>query len=137
LKTNCYTYFTIKGNFDPKHITSLLKLFPSNSWAIGDKRKAGDGYYDFALWEYGRCDKYEIDIEIQCLKTIAELRRKVEVLQRIKQIYDVDYVLEIVPSIYVNEISPALGFGKDVIEFCYLTETYIDIDLYTYNEDDD
>ena len=60
-KTECYTYFAIKGIFDPNEITSLLKLQPQKCWSIGQERKKGIGKYNFALWEYGRQGDYNIE----------------------------------------------------------------------------
>ncbi len=92
--------------------------------------------YDFALWEYGRCDEYDVYVENQMMDTIKDLIPNESVLQSIKEKYDVDFTLEIVPSIYVGEINPCLAPNREVIEFCYKTGTNIDIDMYVFNETD-
>ena len=40
-KNSCYTYFSIKGNFDPDEITKVLDLKPFKVVKIGDKRRDG------------------------------------------------------------------------------------------------
>ena len=57
-ENRCFTYFMIRGNFDPTDITTILGLSPSTQWRIGDTRKNGTKF-DFALWEYGRCNDYD------------------------------------------------------------------------------
>jgi len=136
MENECYTYFAIKGEFDPNKITLQLGITPSKCWSIGDKRRNGKSSYDFALWECGRCDDYEMDIEKQCLKTISVLSSKINILKEIKKNNDVNLVLEIVPMLYSDETTPALVFNRKIIEFCYLTNTHIDIDLYLYSSDE-
>lgn len=113
-----------------------MGLLPERQWRIGDKRKDGT-VYDFALWEFGRCDAYDVLVENQMLHTIEQLLPKVELLQDIKRNYDVFYTLEIVPSIYAEEIAPCLAPSKQIMKFCCETDTEIDIDLYVYNATDD
>lgn len=60
--TNCYTYFTIIGDFSPNTITEMLGLEPEKFWKIGDKRKNGT-IYNFSLWKFGTCDEYDIDVD--------------------------------------------------------------------------
>jgi len=134
-KNSCYTYFRITGNFDPDDITNILGLPPLKQWRIGDPRNNGS-IYDFASWEYGRCDDYDIYVENQMMQSINELIPKIQKLKEIKQKYNVNYTLEVVPSIYVGETNPCLAPNRDVIEFCYLTGTAIDIDLYVYNSEE-
>lgn len=61
-RNHCYTYFKITGDFNTDAITETIGLKPSNSWNIGDLRKNGTSY-DFALWEYGRCNDYDVYVE--------------------------------------------------------------------------
>lgn len=129
-QNSCYTYFAIKGNFNPDEITEILELTPSKCWKIGDKRKDGKSNFDFALWEYGRCDHYDVITENQMMYTIADLKPKIPLLKDIKRKFDVAFVLEIVPKLYINEPTPALAPNREVVEFCYETDTDIDIDLY-------
>ena len=131
-ENSCYTYFMIRGNFNPFDITAILGLSPSKQWSIGDLRKNGTEY-DCALWEHGRCSDYDVLVENQMMRTIENLVPKVQELKEIKRKYDVNYTLEIVPSVYVGNISPCLAPSRAVIEFCYLTETEIDIDLYVFD----
>ncbi|MDF2905958.1 MAG: hypothetical protein K0R34_1279, partial [Herbinix sp.] len=133
-RNSCYTYFAIKGDFKPEQISDLLQLKPTRQWHIGDFRNNGT-QYDFALWEYGRCENYNVYTEEQMLTTINDLIPKADILRKIKQDNDVSFVLEIVPQLYVGETSPCLAPNKEVIKFCYETDTDIDIDLYIFDAD--
>lgn len=135
-RNSCYTYFKITGDFEPDIITDILELCPEKSWKIGDKRK-NNTTYDFALWEIGRSSDYDVYVEKQMMATITPLLTKVDQLKSIKNKWDVSFTLEIVPSIYVNEVNPCLAPSKQIIKFCYETDTDIDIDLYIFNADDE
>lgn len=134
LRNTCHTYFAIKGDFNPDQISDMLQLKPSKQWHIGDYKNNGT-HYDFALWEYGRCENYNVNSEQQMLTTIEELIPKTDILRKIKQENDVSFVLEIVPQLYTGETSPCLAPNKEVIKFCYETDTDIDIDLYIFDAD--
>lgn len=128
-ENSCYTYFKITGNFDPDVITQRLGLIPDKIWRIGDKRRNGT-LYDFALWEIGRCDNYDVLVENQMHFTIELLLDKVEALNNLKNEFDVDFTLEIVPTVYSDNPTPCLAPSMKVIDFCHITRTEIDIDLY-------
>lgn len=131
MKTECYTYFAVKGVFNPDELSDLLQLQPTRTWRVGDRRKDGS-IYDFALWEYGMCREYDVDVEKQCLKTIQDLLPYAEQINAFRKSHDLSCYLELVPSVWVDETMPALGFGEEVIGFCYRSGTIIDIDLYAY-----
>lgn len=128
-QSSCYTYFMIRGNFDPDSITELLGLVPEKSWRIGDKRKNGT-VYDFAMWQFGTCDAYDVYVENQMLKTITPLLSEISTLKEIKQRYDVEFTLEIVPTIKSSEGVPCVAPSMEVMQFCCETATKIDIDMY-------
>ena len=128
MRNECYTYFRITGRFDPDEITDLLGLKPDQCWKIGDLRKNGTAY-DFANWSFGRCDEYDGHVGEQMRKTIAPLREKIDVLDGIRRAYDATYFLEIVPVVYAGEESPCLAPPMDIIDFCHVTRTEIDMDL--------
>ena len=135
-RNRCYTYFGIAGNFDPNVISSILNLSPVEQRQIGDVHKSGIES-KFASWKYGLCEEYDVLVENQMMKTIRDLIPKKNELKEIKKNYDVSFYLEIVPSIYVDEVSPSLSPNREVIEFCYETETDIDIDLYLFDSSDE
>ena len=133
-ENSCYTYFRITGNFDPDIITIRLGLQPDRFWKIGDKRRNGTEY-DFASWEIGRCEEYDVLTENQMHKTIAPLLDKMDLLNRIREEFDVSFTLEIVPTIYADNTTPCLAPSLKVIDFCHATRTKIDIDLYVMNQE--
>ncbi len=135
-RNSCYTYFRIVGKFNPDDISELLSLEPENSWKIGDTRRNGVKY-DFANWAIGRCDEYDVEVNNQMRKTISVLLDKIDLLKKIKDENDVVFYLEIVPTIYANDINPCLAPSLDVIDFCHATRTEIDIDLYVMNDYDE
>lgn len=131
----CYTYFSIRGNFDPYIISEMLQLQPDKSHKIGDPWIKGKKY-DFASWHFGKCDEYNVYTENQMHKTIEPLLDKINILNEIKNKFDVDFYLEIVPTIYANSVKPSLAPSLKVIDFCYATRTNIDIDLYVLNDNE-
>ena len=66
-ENSCYTYFAIKGEFNPDDITRRIGLNPSKVWKKGDKRNNGTEY-DFSYWEFGFCDEYDVVTEKQMQK---------------------------------------------------------------------
>lgn len=133
--TRCFTYFRIDGNFDPDIISETLALKPEKSWKIGDKRKNGTSY-DFACWKFGTCAEYDVEVSNQMLKTITPLLPKISILKELKKKYDINYTLEVVPTVRFDESTPCLAPSKEIIRFCYETDTDIDIDLYVSCPDD-
>ena len=129
MKNRCYTYFRIVGKFSTDDISNILGLVPEKKWDIGDERKNGSKF-DFANWSIGYCNEYDIDTEVQMEKTISELMDKKEELKQIREKYDVEFYLEVVPTLCTNESTPTLSPSMDVIDFCHETRTQIDIDLY-------
>lgn len=135
-RNNCYTYFKIVGDFCPNKISEMLGLQPEMAWEKGDVRNNGTKY-DFSLWEIGRCDDYNVEVDKQMRKTIAPLIDKIALLNKIRMENDVSFYLEIVPTIYCGDINPCLAPSLDVIDFCHTTRTEIDIDMYLLENDVD
>jgi len=135
-ETQSYTYFSIRGEFDPDDITERLGIEPIRKRKKGDEMPRPVGvtnvrYYNCSGWcaEESNVDRY--DVEKQCLDTIKNLKKKIPELLEIKSLYNVDFTIFVVPTIYNGE-TPMIGFNKEVIEFCHLTGTYIDVDMYVY-----
>ena len=135
-RNSCYTYFKIVGEFDPQELSNILGLNAEKSWRSGDTRIDGSKY-EFALWEIGRCDDYDVEVANQMRKTIAPLRDKVDLLNKIRQENNVSFYLEIVPTIYAEDSTPCLAPTLDVIDFCHSTRTELDIDLYIIDSSDE
>ncbi len=133
---SCYTYFTIVGEFSPAEITKMLDLEPFESWQKGDKRANGTPY-TFSRWSFGKCVDYDAEVSNQIIKTITPLIGKVDLLNEIREMYEVSYYIEVIPKIYSEESTPALGANLEVIDFCHATKTEIDIDLYVYESEEE
>ncbi|WP_391117115.1 DUF4279 domain-containing protein [Psychrobacillus sp. L3] len=147
-KTNSYTYFGIgskgeidhrglvayeSGIFNPEDITKLLEIQPFSCWNYGDIRKNGSKYL-FSDWSAEKSNVGRLDVEAQCMDTIKNLKNKILLLKEIKEQYNVHYVIMIVPSIYGEE-KPLMSFNEEIIEFCYLTGTTIEVDMYVFPDE--
>jgi hypothetical protein len=148
-RTYSYTYFCIesngriednkglvafeKGVFNPDDITKVLGIQPFSSWKKGDKRSNGSQHL-FSSWDAEKSDIERLDVEAQCMETIKNLKNEIPILKQIKEQYDVNYVLMIVPTIYGEE-QPLIRFNEEIIEFCYLTGTIINVDMYINSND--
>ena len=135
-RNSCYTYFRIVGDFNPDDISALLDLTPEESIKIGDLRRNGTKH-EVARWAIGKCAEYDVYVGNQMRKTISILLDKIAILNQIREENDVEFFLEIVPSIYVDDINPCLAPPLDVIDFCHATRTKIDIDMYLFNSENE
>ncbi len=148
--TSCYSYFAICSSgeirngsgfvaaensyFDPDFITAKLGIEPFETRKMGTPRKNGHGCYPFSDWSCCKQAEPAQDAEEQCRIIVRRLRKLIPQLLEIKEQYNVDYSIIIVPHI-CNEDKPILGFDSEIIEFCYHTGTEIAIDMYIYDED--
>lgn len=127
-KNRCDTCFRMTGKFDPDRITEILGLTPGKAWKVGDLRKNGTKY-DFASWETGRCSSQDPCTENQQRHTLAPLLDKIGILNALREQFELEFFLEIIPTVYAEETAPCLAPPMDVIDFCHATRTKIDIDL--------
>ena len=135
----CYTYFSIKGDFDPDDITKRLGLEPGQMWKIGEPRRHGIGHYTFANWTFGRCEEYRVCVTEQMEETIRPLLDRIDLLNEIREEYDVNFTLQVVPYIYAanGEHHPVVSPSHEVIAFCAATHTALDIDQYFFSEEEE
>ncbi|MDO5104271.1 DUF4279 domain-containing protein [Capnocytophaga sp.] len=131
-KNECITYFKIIGDFEPDVVSQRLGLTPDNQWRKGDKRRDGSPQ-EWAMWQFGQCDEYAWQTGEQMQKTIAPLLSKAAELQAIRQEFEVEFVLQIVPSLYADQPTPNVAPSMAVIDFCHQTRTKIDVDMYLIN----
>ena len=128
-RNTCYTYFRIIGHFPPEKVTAFLELVPDQIIKEGDMRKSGRRA-DVSSWVFGGCLEYDVYTENQMRTTVAPLLDKIDRLNEIREKFDVEFYLQIVPIVHGDEPTPALAPPMDIIDFCYATRTQIDIDLY-------
>ena len=69
------------------------------------------------------------------MDTLKNLKNKILELNQIKALYDVIFCIMFVPHIFGEE-QPIMSFNKEIIEFCYLTGTTIEVDMYLYPEEE-
>lgn len=129
VKNSCLVYFSIKGEFVVEEISQILGLNPTNSHNKGDLNKVKKPY-EFAVWEYGTNNGYDVIVANQMRQTIKDLVPLKDKLCYIKNNYDVTMYLQVVPHVVAGQTAPALAPSQDIVEFLYQTGTELDIDLY-------
>lgn len=148
-KTHSYTYFWIESNgeivngiglvgneggiFDPQEITDLLGVEPFRAYKKGDMRKGGTPYLA-SSWSAEKSSKNRLDVEAQCMEIIKRLKPKVHLINQIREKYDINCGITIVPHIYGEE-SPIMSFNREIIEFCYQVNATIEVDMYVYQDE--
>ena len=61
----------------------------------------------FANWAIGYCKDYNIDTSVQMEKSISILMDKKEELKQIREKNDAEFYLQVVPTLCVDESTPA------------------------------
>ena len=134
-QTTCYTYFSIRGDFDPAEITKILGIEPERTWRKGETTPYG-GTYNNTSWTGCFCREYDIDLSVQMEKTIQPLLSKYEELNLIRTKYNAYLTLEVVPKIVYGSDKPILGPSMAIMKFCCETQTHLDIDWYLFPPSD-
>jgi hypothetical protein len=141
-QTNIMTYFEIRGDdFPVEYVTERLGSNPSRSYKKGDEiiRTSNSNvistqkrYRTYTSWQIGTDYIETLYGNEQAKKVIAPLLNKINDLLEIKEKYDCQFVLIQVPIIE-HGLSPALGYDKEIIDFCSEIGASIEIDLYVNN----
>lgn len=144
-QTSCYAFFLIRSageldfykgfipeensTFDPDEITDILGIKPFEIIRYGTLRPNGKSRFNFSSW-YG-CKQIEPEINRfdQCDKIVEELKPHISELKKIKEKYNVSFSIQIFPCSKDKDGGEVIGFSHDIIEFCYLTDTEIVVDM--------
>ena len=126
-------YFSFDGdNFNPNEITKLLQIQPTsirlkNSLPSGKLPK-------FSSWMFSSNNIVDEVIDIYEMTTflVKTLEPKIEVINEIRQKFNVTTRLEVVLSFSTNEeiSTPTIGFDTTTINFLAKVGAFIDIDTY-------
>ena len=135
---NCYSYFRMVSDHNcADELTQLLGIQPFSVTRCGETHLANGmprpQPADWSAWNGCRQDQPVNDVEGQCLRIVRQLHGNIDALARFRRRYQAKFWLEIVPEYVVDaEQNPYIGFSREIIEFCYLTGTEIDVDVYHY-----
>jgi hypothetical protein len=86
----------------------------------------------FSLWEISTRFEESIDVNDHLLIIYNDLRDKVDILNELRNKFDLRYTMLIVTEIENCE-APMLGFDNYIIDFAHEIRADIDIDLYVYS----
>lgn len=131
-RTNVMCEFRIIGDdFEPDIITEKLKVVPSKVWRQGEKINQRDKVREYSNW--GLSTEYEesYDINEQINKVLIVFKNKKQELLQLKDLFHLDYKIEIVINVESNE-TPAIYLEKEIIQFCNDVGAIIDFDLYIF-----
>ena len=134
-RTTCYTYYSIRGDFNPEDITRILNILPHKTTMKGQANEYGQ-ICKCSSWRGCLCSEYNIDLSVQMKKTITPLLDKTRELESIRTKYGAFLSLEVVPEIVWGSDKPIVAPSIEVMEFCCRTHTDLDIDWYFYVDDD-
>ena len=130
-KTNVRSEFVVTGDgFSPEEFTQELQVIPDRICKKGEKIH-GYKTWDFNLWELFTEYEESCDINEQLGKILCRLNDKRELLIKLKEKMDLDYVFDFVVNIENHE-APAIYFEQEFIDFCGDIGADIDVDTYVY-----
>lgn len=137
-KGNSYIYFALTGdNFDTQVITDKIGIIPTETWNKGDKGKY-KLLLKYSCWKLSTAKGQEyLMVDTLVNEIVNKLFDKIEIINELKNQFQLDSVLEIVLYIDSNseQSTPALGHDLKTIEFLYRTKTTTDLDIYRFNSE--
>ena len=121
-----YAYFCVRGDFDPKEISTALGLVPTESWMKGDmdsKRKKKRHFSKWAL--YSKLPKTE-PLDSHIANVLDQLKEKKEEVRAIAESFD--GCLQLVGYFYDQE--PGFHMTRERIKSVADLSLEIDYDFY-------
>lgn len=125
-----YLYFSFDAEyFDTKKITDEMNIAPTSVMIKNEPIPKS------TAWKYQLDAGNEIDLEKYLQELIDMLEPKTEIINRLKNQFDLTTRIQFVIDIDVNPESstPYFGLNKKVIDFLAKTGTEVDFDLYKTN----
>lgn len=133
-KTSVKAEFSIIGDeFDLEVVTKMLNLIPSESYKKGDDIKGRSIKRIESCWSISTKEEESMDVNEQLDQIIEILKDKVEVLLKLRKMYEIEYLVMIIVKIENNE-KPAMCFGRKFIKFINEIQAEFHIDMYIYSE---
>ena len=130
-ETNVRSEFVVTGDwFSPEEFTQELQVIPDRICKKGEKIH-GDKTWEFNRWEIFTEYEESCDINEQLGGILCRLNDKRELLIKLKEKMDLDYVFDFVVNIKNHEV-PAIYFEQEFIDFCGDIGADIDVDTYVY-----
>ena len=124
----------IRGDFPLEEVRKLFPFEPKDYWDKDDIRSADGKPFGFSCLKYNIVEEYDPYVYKMMEKCIEPFLDKVELLKSLKEKYQIEYYLVVVPSLVVDNINPCLAPSLKVMDFCTETRTEIDCDLYLYKK---
>lgn len=124
---NNYVYFSFDAEyFDTEKITEELNIEPTSVMIKKEPIPKS------TAWKYQVDAGSEIDLENFLKKLIDIIEPKIEIINRLKEKYDLTTTIQFVIDIDINPESstPYFGLNKRTIDFLAKTGTEVDFDLY-------
>ena len=150
-KTTCYSFFLIQSAgyldytkgfvpeknsaFEPDMITEMLGIQPFEIMRYGELKPNKKSRYNFSSWYGCKQTEPETNRFNQCENIVNELKSHILTLNKIKELFNVEFSIQIFPCTDNENHDRVIGFTKSIIEFCYLTGTEIVVDMVLYSEE--
>ena len=119
---SCSTCFLIKGDFEPSEIIERL----NGSVSVFDRRKKGESdgnvIYPDSRLALNACRKFSPYSSEQMEKTIKSLYERENILNELREMYDLEYYLFVKP-VFSGDVLPDISPSDEVIGFCSRTKT--------------
>lgn len=131
-KTNVMVKFSIVGeDFSLDEITKELNITPHQCWNKGDLVKGRPITRIETNWSINTGYEVSLDVNMQIRKIKDSLQSKVDILNKIKSRYNVEYLFIIVVKVENNE-KPRMYFNTDFIEFVHSIGAEFYLDMYIH-----
>ncbi|MEF3080586.1 DUF4279 domain-containing protein [Winogradskyella poriferorum] len=126
-KCNNYLYFSFDADyFDTEKVTQELNIEPTSVMIKKESVPKS------TAWKYQIDAGTDIDLETYIEKLIDIIEPKIEMINGLKEKYDLTTRIQFVIDIDINPESstPYFGLNKRTVEFLAKTGTEVDFDLY-------
>jgi hypothetical protein len=121
--------FELKGDFDPKTVTTRAGLEPTSFHRKGDQSKYGKNKLDFDYWCLDTGYINSLDLEEISSTIYQQLKTKEDQFSAIIKEFNLLAVFSVVAKIE-NQNAPSVHFSKELVGLANILHASFDVDLY-------